>query len=375
MTTGASLDGLFQVLARGRAPTLLRSEWVARLGGGTTDALVRAGVLVARAPADWHPCGGASGDGCFRRVVASNGGDGCVAVCGRENGGCLDVVLRAEDREVLALAFDGLVRQVRRALGLVGAIDTSDAGFPSARRVGERLGRSVYVALAPHWPGFDAWLAARGDAQVLVPSLAALPAATRERYRGGSPVEVVALAEVLRLGPSGLVGALPEPGVTVRDSGGVAAAYGTTVASAPMCVVIDNEGERALTRPEYEALVARAAELDLFIDMTVTAEGGGHPAWSRDEAGKSRRETLTIHEAASLAELVRTRRALRERDFKTVSVNAIAKVVERARKKVDVQLGRYEWRAFHTLRGETPEAKRWQFNPKGGFAVCLTAAD
>jgi hypothetical protein len=82
-----------------------------------------------------------------------------------------------------------------------------------------------------------------------------------------------------------------------------------------------------------------------------------------------------VHEAAALVELVRTRRALREGDFATVAVNAVAKVVERGRRKVDVQLGRYEWRAFHTLRADTPEGKRGQFNPMGGarFAVVATA--
>lgn len=370
MATGA-LEGFFSLLDQAKAPTFHRRDWIARLGEPATKALVRTGVLVARAQAHWYPCGGPWGDGCPRRVVENHGSreHPFVAVCGRDDGSCLEVLLRADEREVLAASVDGLTRQLRRVLHAGGAADAEDAGFPGARRIGERDGRAVYLALAPHWPEFEAWLAARGEAIVLVPSVATLPPAVRERFRDGAVV-VVSLGEALCPGDDGLVGALPERLLVVRDS--ARATYG---ASPPtVCTVIDNGGERTVTRPEYEALVAGAPKLDLFIDTTVTAAGGGHPASSRDEKGKLRRDTLTVHEAAALVELVRTRRALREGDFATVSVNAVAKVVERGRRKVDVQLGRYEWRAFHTLRADTPEGKRWQFNPPQGFTAAVVFA-
>lgn len=72
-------------------------------------------------------------------------------------------------------------------------------------------------------------------------------------------------------------------------------------------------------------------------------------------------------------ELITTGRSLRAGDFKTVAVNAVDKVVEHARRKLDVRLGRYEWRAIHTLKGATPEAKRWQFRGEapGRWAVIV----
>lgn len=367
----AALDGFFGLLDQAKAPTFHRRDWIARLGEPATKALVRTGVLVARAQADWYPCGGPWGDGCPRRVVENRGcrEHSFVAVCGRDDGSCLEVLLRADEREVLGASLEGLTRQLRRVLQAGGAADTEDAGFPGARRIGKRGGRAVYLALAPHWPGFEAWLAARGDAVVLVPSIAALQPAVRERFREGAVV-LVSLGDALRRSDNGLDGGLPERLLVVRDS--ARATYGARPAT--VCVVVDNDGERALTRVEYEAMVADAPKLDLFIDTTVTAAGGGHPASSRDRKGKLRRETLTVHEAAALVELVRTRRALREGDFAMVSVNAVAKVVERGRRKVDVQLGRYEWRAFHTLRADTPEGKRWQFNPAQGLATAVVFA-
>lgn len=44
------------------------------------------------------------------------------------------------------------------------------------------------------------------------------------------------------------------------------------------------------------------------------------------------------------------------------------RLVERARQKLNVRLGRYKWRAIQTLAGDTPEAKRWQFKPPEGMA-------
>jgi hypothetical protein len=120
------------------------------------------------------------------------------------------------------------------------------------------------------------------------------------------------------------------------------------------------------------ALVARAAELDLFIDTTITVDGGGHRGVRRDDRGVAEEAALTKHEAAALVELISTRKALRAGDFASVGVNAIDKVVERARSKVDVKQGRYKWRAIHTLAADTPEAKRWQFNPPSEMRFAIT---
>jgi hypothetical protein len=364
------LDELLRLVEQAKVPTLLASQWRERTGVEVTALLVRLGVLVEKEATLSHPCGGPWGDGCPRRVVTNHGcaSHPFVAVCGRDDGLCPEVFLRAEDRETLQLSVEGLVRVLRRTLGVGGAVEHGDAGFPDARRIGDRAGRAVFLALSPAFPGFEAWLAARGDALVIVPFGLGLATAARDRFGLGQRVEVVLLRDLLRLEGCAIVGALPEPLLSLREPAGQP--YG---ARSPMCVVVDQDGRRALTAEEYMALVARAAELDLFIDTTITVDGGGHRGVRRDDRGVAEETALTKHEAAALVELISTRKALRAGDFASVGVNAIDKVVERARSKVDVKQGRYKWRAIHTLAADTPEAKRWQFNPPAAarFAVLV----
>lgn len=356
----APLDELLRLLEQAKSPAMLVSQWRERIGVELTALLVRLGALVKKDAAAAYPCGGPLGDGCPRRVVENHGcaSHPFVAVCGRDDASCPEVLLRAEDREVLALSIDGAVRVLRRALGIGGAIERDDAGFPDARRIGERGGRGVFLALSPAFPGFDAWLAARRDALVAVPFGLGLPTATRDRFGAGQRVELVRLRYVLRLEGGVIVGALPEPILALRERLG--APYG---ARSPTCIVIDNDGRRALDASEYGALVACARELDLFVDTTVTVDGGAHRGLRRDDDGVVQEAALTKHEAAAIVELISTRKALRAGDFGSISVNAIDKVVERARSKIDVKQGRYKWRAIHTLAADTPTAKRWQFNP------------
>jgi hypothetical protein len=356
----APLHELLRLIEQAKSPTTLASQWRDRIGAELTVLLLRSGALVEREPLPSHPCGGPSGDGCPRLVVENHGctSHPFVAVCGRGDGSCPEILLRPEDRETLALSVDGVVRVVRRALGIGGAIERDDAGFPDARRIGERGGRAVFLVLSPAFPGFEAWLAARGDALVLVPFGVGLATAVRDRFGVGQRVELVLLRDVLRLESGAIVGAPPEPILLLREPPG--APYGSR---SPTCLVIDNDGRRALDAAEYRALVARARELDLFIDTTVTVDGGAHRGLRRGDDGVVQEAALTKHEAAAIVELISTRKALRAGDFGRLSLNAIDKVVERARSKIDVKQGRYKWRAIHTLAADTPEAKRWQFNP------------
>lgn len=47
------------------------------------------------------------------------------------------------------------------------------------------------------------------------------------------------------------------------------------------------------------------------------------------------------------------------------------KRVEAARRAIDVNLGRYQWRAVQTLRGDERETKRYLFNPPDGFRFAI----
>ena len=249
-------------------------------------------------------------------------------------------------------------------------MDSRDAGFPEVTAIGQLGERPVFFARQPGLPGFAAWLQSLPTALVLVPTARSLPAGLTLRFSPGNAVELRPLDTELHLDGYAFVAAAAGPLLTFKDS--MRASY--EVAGA-VCEVVDQDGRRSLSAAGYVALVADTSQFDLFLDTTVAVEGGGHRGSRRLPDGTVEEVVLTKHEAAAIIELVTTGRALRAGDFKTVTVNAVDKVVERARRKLDVRLGRYEWRAIHTLAGATPEAKRWQFRGAGvgrWAVVCAT---
>jgi hypothetical protein len=56
-------------------------------------------------------------------------------------------------------------------------------------------------------------------------------------------------------------------------------------------------------------------------------------------------------------------RASELRGLQVAGVQNPAKIVDAARRAVDVKLSRYGWRSFHTLAGESTEQKRYVFRP------------
>ncbi|MFI5302802.1 MAG: hypothetical protein ACHREM_32330, partial [Polyangiales bacterium] len=341
-------------------------QWHATIGSDLFATLAKLGVVVPCAtPADWYACPGHK-RGCPRRVVPTHGyygGHEFVAVCGEEDSACDDIFLDADARVVWTVSIDELVRHVRRVLGIGGAVERGDVGFPEVTRLGERGGRAVYLARAADMPGFSAWLGSRGDALVLAVDSRGIATAVRDRFAVGQRVELVLLADAVRFEGGALVGALAPPAAVLREPAVPTNEPSAAVSPAPAtptCVLIDRDGYRPITTREYEALVARAADFDLFIDTSTVVDGGGHRARRRDEDGTASEAVLTRHEAAALVELVVTRRSLRAGEFKQVAVDRIDKLVERARTKVDLNVGRFAWRAFHTLKGATTGEKQWR---------------
>jgi hypothetical protein len=87
--------------------------------------------------------------------------------------------------------------------------------------------------------------------------------------------------------------------------------------------------------------------------------------------GEFAETTLTPMQAAALIELIEPGTALRPKELHSVGVVHADKLIEKARQAVDVNLSRRAWRAFHTLRGSEPEAKRFQFRPPPGFRFAV----
>jgi hypothetical protein len=142
----------------------------------------------------------------------------------------------------------------------------------------------------------------------------------------------------------------------------------------PFCRLIDQNGDRPITKSEYRASKNNADDRDLFIDTTTTIDAGRHPAGRRDLKGTYEETALTPNEARLLIALISTRKSMSLNELRSLGPDHPDKVIERARRKVDVKRSRYSWRAIHTLRSDSmPESKQYSFNPpvKITFAVLL----
>jgi len=121
------------------------------------------------------------------------------------------------------------------------------------------------------------------------------------------------------------------------------------------CRVISSKFKRSLTREEYESLLKKSEEYDMFID------GHTRKCHKRNEKGKIISSSLTPNERRILTEYIDTGKNMRPAQTKT---GVSQKVFSTARSKVDIKTSRYKFRAFTMYEGETSETNSYQFNPK-----------
>jgi hypothetical protein len=367
---------LFLLLQQVDTAAVLASEARSDWGDEAVVALERAGV-VHRVAADWHPCGGPHGSGCPRRVRANPGDPKrpFLAVCGQSPAACLPVPLAPEERTQLLASLPALGRAVRRLLGLEGEFASGDASMPSTLRLGHHrreggVPRDVLLTRASWNAGFGGMLAER--ASHARPTLVLAPTATHVRSdlvaRYGAPGHV-------RL-------AFVEDLVTVSGGELLLSDEGSErlepAAQPRFCRVLTEQGERTFDRATYDAFLRDEAHaFDFVLDAVATSRGRHAIAWTRDEQGRPGRVELTRYEAEALAELVERAAPTRARDLaclRAAGAHDPVKLVERARKKADVQTSRYAWRAFATSGG-TGEGRAYHFTPPPGFRyACLVPA-
>ena len=126
-------------------------------------------------------------------------------------------------------------------------------------------------------------------------------------------------------------------------------------------MAFDGRKQRPVTRSEYDAIVAKAAEYDLFIDMTNAGKRGLYRARRRLLDGKHEEVWLTTVQARVLAEVMLAGRPLLFRQM-TTETTRTQKAFEEARRMVDVSLGRRSWRAFQVLKADTEYEKGVTFS-------------
>ncbi len=136
------------------------------------------------------------------------------------------------------------------------------------------------------------------------------------------------------------------------------------------CRVITRSGLRRLTKDQYQALLRSREDFDLFID------GMSREARCREGRGAPRVSRLTPKELGILADYLEAARPLRPRATRTgsrcLSSESACRLFEAARRKVDVKLGRYAYRAFRLHRNPTDRRlKAYEFAPPAELTYCL----
>lgn len=133
-------------------------------------------------------------------------------------------------------------------------------------------------------------------------------------------------------------------------------------------MMITSEEGKLLTRQEYLDVVYSLENIDLFIDMTSTMRAGRYKAGHKSQNGTYVKTGLTYNEAIALVELIKNEgTAMLPKKISSLDVLHPEKIIERARRRVDVKLSRYEWMCFHTMRYGNPDKKRYMFKPPPGY--------
>jgi hypothetical protein len=136
------------------------------------------------------------------------------------------------------------------------------------------------------------------------------------------------------------------------------------------CRSITQQGRRLLSKTEYEILVKSKSEYDMFIDgMT------GH-SLCRENRATPRTAKLTPKELGILIDLIQADRPIRPSNTNTggacLSPASACRLFEQARRKVDVKLGRYKYRAFRLHKSPSNRnLKAFEFVPPDDLRYCV----
>lgn len=135
------------------------------------------------------------------------------------------------------------------------------------------------------------------------------------------------------------------------------------------CQVLTAAGLHGLGKPEYAGLVRTREDYGLFID------GMTREVCCTQDPGGVRITKLTPKEFGMVREYLLAARPLRPRSTEVgsrcLSAAAAIKLFEKARGKVDVRVGRYQYRAFRLHKDPTEGLKAYEFAPPPSLHYCL----
>ena len=347
-----------------------RPLWHRSLGPELLAALSARGLLAGQGRADWFPCDGACGGQSTRTVLDEPLDDGSwLAICGHEIAGCDDMPVSDDDLTLLTADPDALGLWLRESLGatgrpVVGSLPGAH-GLGQVIREGELRDAFLVVGTLDDCLRrlLDERARARTPSVVFVPTLDAVDTTLAAHHAPGSLVTLESLLDLVSVVAGRLVLAPPRstpPVLPVREP--VAAPYAVVVATR-----LDATGSHPLTTAGYEELIAQRASFDLLLDATAPGRKRGCVAHVRLD-GVLTTVDVPASEAAVLIELIGARRPLRRREIRSVQVQHLDKLIERARRCLEGEKTRGQWRFLQTLSGTTPADKSYVFRPQPGLS-------
>ncbi len=282
------------------------------LGATALAAAERAGLVYHARPATFLVCA----CGGRRAIVESEDADHpYLAVC-EDSADCLDRPLSDFDLEQRGVSVEGATDALAGLLQLERGGMAGDSA-PGIVRLGMREHQAVltecFLLVRTAAVVVEGFSTARGVAPfptlLLATTTDHLPHDLLGRHGPGQRVEIAPLERFLALEGERIVARITTAPAALSSS---AARH---VGAAAFCVLMTQEGERTLSRPEYDALIeSEAPEFGIFLDAAVLRGkrrgAGGFEVFRRrtTPGGAAASSLLTSSEAAIVTEFLRKAR-------------------------------------------------------------------
>jgi hypothetical protein len=338
-----------------------------QLGPNLLAVLTREGVFQDAGQSDRYPCP-YTDEGCPRVVVrgkAGSRGKPHWAACGNQVG-CASIQVSDADLQVVSFSADRWWALLQAMLDLPEQRAQPDPTIEKAWHLGVQAGRGLSREVVALWRYPSRHLAIElgllrerhGHALAVLPLTEGVPPELIETHRPGAEVELAFLEHRLRFDDGHLWWRGPEPDGSPRPS--------AEVRRDTYCLAFDGE-RHELTRSGYQKEVEGAKNQDLFIDITDT-DGQGCRVGRRDLDGQFQWVKPAPNEAQALARLILSGRGLRAAQVRQ-GMGDHVRYMNRARKKVDVRVGRHGWRFFKAVGSK--DEKEFEFNPDPQYRFLL----
>jgi hypothetical protein len=135
-----------------------------------------------------------------------------------------------------------------------------------------------------------------------------------------------------------------------------------------ICGIYTQKGEESLKQNEYSKLIRSISSYDMFID------GITKQAWKKNKGKITGPAKLTVKQLILISEYIKKRNFKRPGSILNYSQGAqhnAKQIFKTARSKVDVRIGRKEWRAFKMIEYDESDSNQYGFCPPAQLKYCL----